>query len=189
MNSLQEAIYWAQVSAGSKSCHVILKSHHARQCYKLDITGFYCSLWTMFKYSLWLELWANDLIFVCNTSSSHDNHLCHIIYKSQNRWLSYGYTRTGFTEIYAQSLSADCAIGMVLVHDTLFCHDDHLYQIIFISDHAWQSSGSAMNKLHWSLCTRFKSWLWPWHITYMQKHGSCLQHIILSWWSYVPTFF
>ena len=26
------------------SCHVILKSHHARQSYELDITGFYCSL-------------------------------------------------------------------------------------------------------------------------------------------------
>ena len=39
-----------------------------------------------------------------------------------------------FTEIYAQSLSADCDIDlwsndMVLVHDTLFRHDDHLYQI------------------------------------------------------------
>ena len=131
------------------------------------------------------------MIFVCNTFSCHDNYLCHIIYKSQHRWPSYGQMRTGFTEIYAQSLRADCDIDlwstdMVLVHDTLFCHDDHLYQIIFKSDHAWQSYSSDMNKLHWSLCTKFKSWLWTWPIT--QNHGSCLQHIILSWWLFVPTY-
>ena len=59
------------------------------------------------------------MIFVCNTSYCH-NHLCHIIYKSD------------FTEIYAQSLIAYCDIDlrsrdMVLVHDTLVCHDDRLY--------------------------------------------------------------
>ena len=125
------------------SCHVILKSHHARQSHELDITGFYCSLWTSFSMVYDLELWARDMIFLCNTSSCHYNHLYHIIYKSQHR-SSYGQTQTGFTEIYAQSLSADCDIDlwpndMVLVHDTLFCHDDHLYQPIFRIHHAWQS--------------------------------------------------
>ena len=96
-----------------------------------------------------LKTWASDMIFVCNTSSFHDNHFCLIIYKSQNRWLSYGETRTGFTEIYAQSLSVDCDKGvwpnsMVLVHDTLFCHGDHLYQIIFKTHHARQSYNSDM---------------------------------------------
>ena len=76
------------------------------------------------------------MIFVCNISSCHDNHLCHIIYKSQHRLPSYGHTRTGITEIYAKKLSADCDRDMVLVHDILFCHDDHLNQIIFKSDHA-----------------------------------------------------
>ena len=52
-----------------------------------------------------------------------------------------GRTQTGFTEVYAQSLSADCELDlwpsdMVLVHDTLFCHDDHLCQIIFKSHYA-----------------------------------------------------
>ena len=148
------------------SCHVILKSHHARQSYELDMTGFYCSLWTKFKYGLWLELWASDMIFVCNTSSCHYNHLCHIIYKFQHRWPSYGQIGTGFTEIYAQSLSADRDTDlwpndMVLIHDSLFCHDDYLYQIIFKSHHAWQKYGSDMNKLQWSLCTKFMSRLWP----------------------------
>ena len=89
-----------------------------------------------------LELRASDMIFVCNTSFCHCNHLCHIIYKSQHyRWPSYGQEQTGFTEIYAQSLSADCNIDlrrndMVLVHDTLLCHEDHLYQLIFKSHHA-----------------------------------------------------
>ena len=49
-------------------------------------------------------------------------------------------TRTEFTEVYAKSLSADCDIDlwpsdMVLVLDTLSCHDGHLCQIIFKSQH------------------------------------------------------
>ena len=52
-----------------------------------------------------------------------------------------GLTRTGSTEVYAQSLSADCDLNlwpsdMVLVRDTLSCHDDHLCQIIFKSHYA-----------------------------------------------------
>ena len=108
------------------------KIHHARQSYELDITAFEQSLSMVYD----LELWACDMIFVCNTSSCHDNHLCHIIYKSQHRWPSYGQIQTGLCEIYAQSLSADCDIdlwpnNMVLVHDILFCHDDHN----FVSNH------------------------------------------------------
>ena len=127
------------------SCHVIMKSHHARQSYELDITGFYGSIWTKFKYDR--ELWASNMSFVCNTPSCHYNNLCHIIYKSQHRRPSYGQTRTGFTQIYAQSLNADYDIdlwpnNMVLVRDTLFCHDDHLYQLIFKSHLAWPSYGS-----------------------------------------------
>ena len=61
-----------------------------------------------------------------NTSSCLDNHLCHIIYKSQP---SYGQIRTGLLEICTKF---KCGHNdMVLVHDTLFSHDDHLYQIIF----------------------------------------------------------
>ena len=72
--------------------------------------------------------------------------------------------------IYAENFSADFDIDlwpndMVFVHDTLFCHDDHLYQIIFKPHHAWQSYGCDMKKLHWSLCTKFKSGQWPWHIS------------------------
>ena len=41
-----------------------------------------------------------------------------------------GRTRTGFTEVYAQSLSANCVLDlepsdMVLFRDTSSCHDDH----------------------------------------------------------------
>ena len=55
-------------------------------------------------------------------------------------------TRTGFTEVYAQSLSADCDLDlwpseMVLVRDTWSCHDDHLCQIIFKSHHVRLSYG------------------------------------------------
>ena len=55
-------------------------------------------------------------------------------------------TRPGFTEVYAQSLSADCDLDLwlsdiVFVRDTLSCHDDHLCQIIFKSDHVRLSYG------------------------------------------------
>ena len=53
-----------------------------------------------------------------------------------------GRKQTGFTEVYAQSLSADCDLDlrpndMVLVRDTSSCHDDHLCQTIFKSHHVW----------------------------------------------------
>ena len=52
-----------------------------------------------------------------------------------------GPTRTGTTEVYAQSLSVDCDLDlwssdMVLNRDTLSCHVDHLCQIIFKSHYA-----------------------------------------------------
>ena len=52
-----------------------------------------------------------------------------------------GRTQTGFTEVYAQSLSADCDLDIWLndiafVCDTFYCHDDHLCQIIFKSHYA-----------------------------------------------------
>ena len=55
-----------------------------------------------------------------------------------------GQTRTGFTEVYAQRLSSDCDLDllpsdMVLVSDTLSCHDEYLCQVIFKSHHVWLS--------------------------------------------------
>ena len=64
-----------------------------------------------------------------------------------------GRTRTGFTEVYAQSLSVDCVLDlcpsdMVLVRDILSCHDDHLCHIIFKTHYAYQRYGSDMNMFH-----------------------------------------
>ena len=58
-----------------------------------------------------------------------------------------GRTRTGSTEVYAQSLSVDCDLDlrpsdMILVGDTSSCYDDYLYQIIFKSHHVRLSYGS-----------------------------------------------
>ena len=50
-----------------------------------------------------------------------------------------GWTQPGFTEVYAQSLSADCDLDLSpseknIVWDTLFeTNDDYLCQIIFKS--------------------------------------------------------
>ena len=48
-----------------------------------------------------------------------------------------GQTRTGFIEVYAQSLSADSDLDlgpsdMILVRDTLSCRDYNLCQIILV---------------------------------------------------------
>ena len=64
-----------------------------------------------------------------------------------------GRTQTGFTEVYAQSLSADCDLDLspsdiVLVRHTSSCHDDHLCQIIFKYNHSYQSYGSDTNRFH-----------------------------------------
>ena len=80
------------------------------------------------------------MVLVCDTSSYHDNHLCQIILNPTMHFKVMGRTRTGFTEVYAQSLSADCDFelwpnDMVLVRDTSSCHNDHLCQIIFKSYH------------------------------------------------------
>ena len=57
-----------------------------------------------------------------------------------------GRSRTGFTEVYPQSSSADCDLDlkssdMVLVCDTLSCHDNYLCQIIFKSHYVRLSYG------------------------------------------------
>ena len=57
-----------------------------------------------------------------------------------------GRIRTGFSEVYAQSLSADCDLDlwpsdMVLVRGTSSCHDNHFWPIIFKSNQVRQSYG------------------------------------------------
>ena len=57
-----------------------------------------------------------------------------------------GRTRTGFTQVYAQSLSADCDLNlwpseMVLFRDISTCHDDLLCLMTFKSHHVRLSYG------------------------------------------------
>ena len=90
------------------------------------------------------DLCPSDMVLVRDTSSCHDDHLCHIIFNPTMYNNVMGRTRTGFTEVYAQTLSADCESDlapsdMVLVCDILSCHDDHLCQIIFRSHNVWLS--------------------------------------------------
>ena len=124
--------------AFSKKVHVFLRhpvifrSHHAIQSYRLGTNRFHQSLCT----SCDLDLWPSDIVLAHDTSSCHDYHLCHIIFKSH---------------------------------------------------HAIQSYMLDINRFHWSLCTMFKCKLWPWPLTY--QYGSCMQHVVLSWWSFVPYYF
>ena len=88
-----------------------------------------------------LDFQPSDIILVHYTSSCHDAH-CVILFSNptmHNKVM--GQTRPSFTEVYAQSLSADCdldlwPIDMVLVRNTSSYHDAHLCQIIFKSHNA-----------------------------------------------------
>ena len=71
-----------------------------------------------------------------------------------------GRTQTGFTEVYAQSLNADCDLDirpsdMILVRNILPCHDDHLSQIIFKSHHVRLSYARTQ---FWNTQTHTHTW-------------------------------
>ena len=95
-----------------------------------------------------LDLWPSNMVLVGDTSmiiraKLFSNPTMH------NKVMSR--TRTGFTEVYAQSLSGDCDLDlwptcsdMVLVRDTSSYHYDHLCQIIFKSHHVRLSYGRDM---------------------------------------------
>ena len=81
-----------------------------------------------FDLAIWLLFATHCLIMMIICAKLFSNPTMH------NKVMSR--TQTGFTEVYAQSLSADCDLDlwpshMVLVCDTSSCHDDHLCQIIF----------------------------------------------------------
>ena len=75
--------------------------------------------------------------------------------------LAIGQTQTGFTEVYAQSLSVDCDLDlspsdMVLVHDTSSCHADHLCQIIFKIPVCITNLRVGHKQVSLNLCIKFK---------------------------------
>ena len=88
-----------------------------------------------------LDIWPSNMVLVHDTSSFNDNHFAKLFSNPFMHSKLMGRTQTSFTEVSAQSLSADCdrdlcPSNMVFVRDTLSCHYDHLCQIIFRSHHA-----------------------------------------------------
>ena len=59
-----------------------------------------------------LDFRPSDMVLVRNTSSCHDDHLCQIIFKPTMPNKVMGRTQTGFTEVYARSLSEDCDLDL-----------------------------------------------------------------------------
>ena len=59
-----------------------------------------------------LDLLPSDMVLVCDTSSCHDEYLCHIIFKFHMHNKLMSWTRKDFTEVYAQSISADCDLDL-----------------------------------------------------------------------------
>ena len=101
--------------------HVSLKSMHKVSVQTVTFT---------FDLVTWFLLPTRRLLMMIVCAKLFSNPIKH------NKVM--GWTRTGFTEVYAQSLSADCDLylspsNMVSVPDTLSCHDDHLCRIIFKS--------------------------------------------------------
>ena len=82
------------------------------------------------------------MVFVCDTLSCHDDQFAVLFLNPTMHNKVMSRTRTGYTEVSAQSLSADCDLDL-LVRDTSSCHD-HLYQIIFKSLYVWLSYGQDM---------------------------------------------
>ena len=76
------------------------------------------------------------MVLDCDISSYHYNHFCAKLFSNPTMHNQVmGWSQTGFTEVYAQSLSADCDLDlrpsdMVLVCNTSSYQDDHLCQII-----------------------------------------------------------
>ena len=72
------------------------------------------------------------------TDGKPDPYIAPSLRQADNKVISR--TRTGFTEAYAQTVSADCEFdlrrsNMVLAQDVLSCLADHLCLIIFKSHH------------------------------------------------------
>ena len=71
----------------------------------LTETGFIEAYAQSLRVDCDLDLPYSDMILVCDTSSYHDNHLCQNFSNPVMHNKVMGRTRTGFTEVYAQSLS------------------------------------------------------------------------------------
>ena len=79
-----------------------------------------------------------------------------------------GQTRAGFTEVYVQSLSVESDLHLwpsdiVCVCHRSSCHDDHLCQIIFKSDHVQLSYGPDMILEHTNTHGQGKLYNMPFH--------------------------
>ena len=104
----------------------------------------YCCLCTKLSTNCDLDLWPKNMVLVCETLFCHDIYLFSFFsYPIMHDNIIYR-TQISFSEAYAPSLRADCDLdvwpkNMVLVFDTSSCHENHLWQIIFKSYHAWQS--------------------------------------------------
>ena len=75
-----------------------------------------------FNLATWFLIATHRLIMIIICAKLFSNPTMH------NKVM--GRKRTGFTEVYAQSLNADCDLDlspsdMVLFHDILSCYDDH----------------------------------------------------------------
>ena len=103
---------------------VSLKSMHKVQVQTVTLT---------FDLATWVLFATHFLVMMVICAKLFSNPIMH------NKIM--GLTRTGFAEVYAQSLSADsdlelCPSDTVLASDTSSCHDYPLCKIIFKSHHA-----------------------------------------------------
>ena len=105
--------------------------------------------------------------------------MCQVIFKSHHDKTT-GQKRTGFTEAYAQNLSADCDLvlwprHMVPICKTSFCHDNHLCQVIIKSRHKVldQTQTGFTEAYAQSLRAECDLDLWPSDMVLVHDTSSC----------------
>ena len=146
-------VHYTLFCHGTNLCQIIFKSHHAWQNYGLGINRFHWSLNKNLSADFELDLWPTNLVFIYNTSSYHDDHLCQIMLNLTMHDKVVGQSKTGFNEEYAHMWTVTLTFDLA----TWFLFATHRLDMIIIwakfifkSHYAWQSNGPDRNRYYWS---------------------------------------
>ena len=170
---------------GKHLCQVISKSPYAWPCFSLD-TRCWCLILTN-DLKCDLDLWPTGMVLVCVTPSSHGKHVCQVISKYPNAWPNNSLDMKCWRLILTNNLKCDLDLwptDMVLVRITPSCHGEHLCQVISKYLNAWPSYSLDEKCSRLIMNNNLKCDL---ILTY--RHGSCTRHIVLPWWTFVPSYF
>ena len=133
-------------------CWNIYKSHHEWKVMGLTDKMYFTEAYApRSSADCDLDLWPRDMGLVTTQLVVTKLICAKLISNPTMHDKVVGRTRTGFTQVYAQSLSAYCDLdlwpsNMVIVHNTFSC-PDHLCLIIYKSHHTWQRYGFSLKSV------------------------------------------